>query len=167
MSEWHLAQINVGKMLAPKGDPVVQEFFDALDAINAAAEAHPGFVWRMQTEAGDNTDILPTVDPCLLVNISVWQDADALFDYVYRSVHTPVMSKRRQWFDRFEGAHQALWWVPVGHEPTVEEGIAKLWHLDRFGPTPGAFTFKAQYPQPGEGGVPRDMKPDPWCTGNA
>jgi len=162
MSAWHLAQINVGKMIAPKGDPRVQGFFDALDEINAAAEMSAGFVWRLQTEAGDATDILPTVDPCLLVNLSVWESPEALFEFVYRSAHTPVMAQRRSWFERFDGAYQALWWIPVGHEPTVEEGLAKLWHLERFGPTPLAFTFKAQYPMPGEVGRPRDLEPDPW-----
>ena len=167
MAVWELAQINIGKMKGVKGDPQVQPFFDALDAVNALAEASDGFVWRLQTEAGDATDILPTVDPTLLINMSVWRDPEALFNYVYKSGHTPVMAKRRQWFERFDGSHQALWWVPSGHRPTVEEGLSKIWHLDRFGPTAMAFTFKQRFPQPGETGDPVDMKPDPWCMGNA
>ncbi len=148
MSLFHLAQINVGTMLAPKGDPQVQPFFDAIDRINAVADAAPGFVWRLQDEAGDATAIQPTTDPLLLINMSVWEDADSLFTFTYQSAHTPVMAQRRSWFARFQGAHQALWWVPLGHRPTVEEGFAKLWHLDRYGPSAYAFTFKARFPAP-------------------
>ena len=43
---WQLAQMNIGTMLGPKGDPRVQPFYDALDEVNALAEASPGFVWR-------------------------------------------------------------------------------------------------------------------------
>ena len=163
----HLAQINIGRFLADPDDPQLAGFFARLDDINAAAEAAPGFVWRLQTEAGDATEIRPTVDPRLLVNMSVWETPEALFDFVYKSAHTPVMAQRRQWFERFDGHFQALWWVPAGHIPSIEEGLAKLWHLDRFGPTPHAFTFKARFPVPGAVGGPNDMNPDPWCVGRA
>jgi hypothetical protein len=164
---WHLAQINVGRMLGPRGDPVVQGFYDALDAVNALADASPGFVWRFTGDGGDATDVQPTVDPLLLMNMSVWADAESLFDFVYRSSHTPVMSQRRSWFERFEGAYMALWWIPAGTIPTVNDGLSRLWHLDRFGPTPHAFTFKARFPKPDRADPPVDMQPDPWCVGNA
>jgi hypothetical protein len=165
---WHLAQINIGKMLAPKGDPEVQPFFDALERVNAIADATPGFVWRLQSDSGDATDFeVAAADPLLLVNMSVWQDAESLFDFVYRSAHTPEMARRREYFHRFEGAYQALWWVPAGHRPSIDEGLSRLWLLDRYGPTPQSFTFKARFPQPGLGDPPVDMKPDPWCIGNA
>lgn len=167
MSVWHLAQINVGRLAAPQGDPQVQPFFDALDRINALADAHPGFVWRLQSDSGNATDIQPTDDPRFIVNLSVWQDADSLFDFVYRSAHTQVMARRRQYFERFAGAYQALWWVPAGHTPSVDEGLARLWRLDRYGPTPQAFTFKARFPAPDAAGPPVDMQPDPWCVGLA
>jgi hypothetical protein len=99
--------------------------------------------------------------------MSVWRDPEALFAFVYRSSHTPVMAQRRQWFERFDGAHQALWWIPAGHIPGVEEGLSRLWLLDRYGPSPQAFTFKARFDAPGVGGAPVDMHPDPWCVGNA
>ena len=166
--DWHLAQINVGRMLGPEGDPVVQGFFDALDEVNALADASPGFVWRLVGEGGANaTDIQSTADPLLLLNISVWTDAESLFDYVYRTAHTPVMAKRRDWFEKFDGAYMALWWLPAGTIPTINDGLSRLWHLDRFGPTPHAFTFKLRFPPPGLGAPPVDMQPDPWCVGNA
>jgi len=164
---WHLAQINVGRFVAPPGDPRIAPFMDALDRVNALADASPGFVWRLQDESGNATAIQPTDDPLFAVNMSVWRSADALFDFVYRSAHTPVMARRREYFDRFDGAYQALWWIAAGHIPTVDEGLARLWRLDRYGPTPQAFTFKARFPVPDVGGPPIDMQPDPWCVGRA
>ena len=114
---WALAQINIARLAAPQGDPRVQEFFDRLDEINALADASPGFIWRLQGEGGSATDLVPTADDRLIINMSAWTDADTLFDFVYRSAHTPVMAKRRLWFERFEGAYQALWWVPVTKMP--------------------------------------------------
>lgn len=165
--EWQLAQINVGRLAAPRGDISVQPFFDALHRVNALADASAGFVWRLQTSAGNATDITPTCDPLFIVNLSVWVDADTLFDFVYRSGHTPEMARRREYFERFEGAYQALWWVPVGHKPTVDEGLSRLWRLDRHGPTPDAFTFKMRFAAPGAPEPPVDMQPDPWCAGRA
>lgn len=164
----HLAQINIAKLVAPRGDPRVQAFFDNLDRINALADAHPGFVWRLKADGGnDATAIQTTPDPLLIINMSLWRDADALFDFVYRTAHVGVMAQRRQQFDRWPGAFTALWWVEAGVTPTLADGFAALWRLDRFGPTPDAFTFKARFPAPGLAGPPFDMKPDPWCIGNA
>jgi hypothetical protein len=164
---WHLAQINIGKLTAPQGDPRVQPFFDALDRVNALADQSPGFVWRLQDESGNAMGISYSPDPMLAVNMSVWQDADSLFEFVYRSAHTPVMARRREYFERFDGAYQALWWIAAGTVPTVGEGLSRLWLLERFGPCPQAFTFKARFPAPDDAGIPVDHQPDPWCMGNA
>lgn len=164
---WHLAQVNVGRLIAPHDDARVAGFFAELDRINALADVSPGFVWRLIGDGANATDILPTPDPQFIVNMSVWTGADALFDFVYRTAHTAVMAQRRQWFDRSEAAYQALWWVAAGTEPTVEDGLARLWRLDRFGPTEQAFTFKTRFPAPGLSGPPVDMNPDPWCAGRA
>jgi Domain of unknown function (DUF3291) len=165
--DWHLAQINVGTLVAPKGDLAVQPFFDALDRINALADASPGFVWRLQDEGGNATAIRTSPDPLFILNMSVWTDAESLFAFVYRSAHTPVMARRRDYFGRFDGAYQALWWIEAGTIPTINDGLSRLWHLDRFGPSPHAFTFKARYPTPERAGPPADMRPDPWCVGTA
>lgn len=165
---WHLAQINVGRLAAPADDPRIADFIAALAPINALAEASPGFVWRLKDASGDGaTDIRPGPDPRFIVNMSLWADADALFAYVYRSGHTPFMARRREFFERFEGAYQALWWVAAGTVPSIDDGLARLWRLDRFGPSPWAFTFKARFPAPDEAGPPIDMQPDSWCAGRA
>lgn len=42
---------------------------------------------------------------------------------------------RREWLDHYGTAgHLVLWWIPVGHVPTVDEGADRLAHLDRHGP---------------------------------
>ena len=69
MTGWQLAQINIGRLVAPEGDPLVQPFFDALERVNAIAEASPGFVWRLADDGGlSATGIQATSDPLLLIN---------------------------------------------------------------------------------------------------
>ena len=166
--DWHLAQINVGLLRAPQGDPAMQDFFDALDRINAIAEKSPGFVWRLQSAGGTDAPGYTTLaDPLLIVNMSVWTDAETLFDFTYRSAHTPVMARRRDYFERPHVAFMALWWVPAGTVPTLNDGLSRLWLIDRLGPTPQGFTFKTRFPAPDEAGPPVDHQPDPWCVGNA
>jgi hypothetical protein len=160
---WHLAQINIGRLVAPQGDPRVQPFFDALDRVNALAEESPGFVWRLKGEGNSATDLQPTADPLLIPNMSVWADPESLFQYVYRSAHTEVMIRRREFFERFDGAFQALWWIEPGRVPTVNDGLSRLWHIDRFGPTAHAFTFKKRFPPPGVSDESEDMEPK--CVG--
>ena len=166
-ADWRLAQANIGRLHARQGAVEVAGFFAELDRINALADASPGFVWRLKGDGNDATDLLPTPDDRLIVNLSVWDDADALFAFVYRSAHTPVMAQRRQWFEPSAVAYQVLWWVAADETPAVSDVFARLWMLDRFGPTPHAFTFKARFPAPGQSGPAIDMHPDPWCAGRA
>jgi hypothetical protein len=162
---WHIAQLNVGTTVAPLDSPELADFVAALDGTNALAEASAGFIWRLKSDSGNATDIRASDDPNFIVNMSVWASVDALFAFVYRSVHTKVMARRRDWFSKPDDAYQVLWWVPAGHQPTVEEALARLEHLRRHGPTAHAFTFKHRYPAPDSGGEPVEMKPEPYCVG--
>jgi hypothetical protein len=162
---WHIAQMNVGRAIYPLDDPGMAEFVDQLDRVNALAEQSPGFVWRLQSASGNATDIKTTDDPQFIINMSVWQTPDALFDFVYKSMHRLVMANRRQWFEPPAGAYQVLWWVKPGRQPTPARGLARLRHLDRHGPTPFAFTFREKFPPPDVAGLPEDMRPEPYCVG--
>ena len=142
MDGFQLAQINVGRLRAPVDSPLVAEFMEALDPINAVAEATAGFVWRFQTEEGNATAVRPYDDDRILVNMSVWVSADHLAEFVYRSAHAEYLRRRREWFERMTETNAALWWVPAGHIPTIEEGIERLEHLRANGPSPHAFTFR-------------------------
>ncbi len=148
MTEYHVAQINIGRALAPPDDPLLAGFMSRLDEINALADASPGFVWRLQSDSGNATDIQAFADPRMLINLSVWDSLESLFDFVYRSGHAAVLARRREWFEQPTRPHLALWWVPAGHLPSVEEAVARLDHLERRGPTPEAFTFKKRFAAP-------------------
>ena len=150
MSGHELAQLNIGIIRGPMDSPVMAEFAANLERINAVAEATPGFVWRLQTEEGDATAIRPFDNENMLVNMSVWKDVESLRRYVYHSAHVEVMRRRREWFEPMSEAFLVLWWVPLGHRPSVAEAIARLEHLRRHGPSPDAFTFRHPFPQPGE-----------------
>ena len=128
--------------------PVMGGFKAALEPINALADAAPGFIWRLQTADGDATAIRPYDDERMMVNMSVWESIEALRSFVYTTPHTPVMRNRKQWFEKLE-TYLVLWWVPVGHRPTIEEAKQRLEHLKRHGPTPYAFTFRASFPVAG------------------
>lgn len=145
----HLAQLNIGRLKAPIDDPLIADFAGALDRINALAETQPGFVWRLVGDGGDATDIrADPADPNLIVNMSVWTGLEALAAFVYRSDHRDVMRRRREWFEPME-IFMCLWWVPVGHTPTVDEAMARLARLAAEGPTAEAFTFRDPFPAPG------------------
>ncbi len=141
MNRYHLAQINIAKARAEMDSDVMQGFVSRLDEINALADDAPGFVWRLQSEDGDATSIRVFDDPLLLVNMSVWEDLESLKEYVYRSLHVELIKDRDAWFHKLAAAHQALWWIPAGHTPTLEEAKTRLDILDRSGPTTEAFTF--------------------------
>lgn len=145
MTAFHLAQLNVGRLVAPTDSPVVAEFMEALDRINALAEASPGFVWRFQTDAGNATDVKAFDDDQLLLNISVWESVEALADYVYRSDHTSFLRRRREWFEKTDLPVVTMWWVPAGHVPTVDEAVERMRHLQAHGPSAHAFTFRQPF----------------------
>lgn len=147
----HLAQVNVARMRAPLEDPLMVEFASQLEAINALADESPGFVWRLQTDEGDATALRPYDDDTILFNMSVWESAEALFEYTYKSGHIQLLARRKEWFTHYEGASLALWWVAAGHEPTIDEAKARLVLLREKGPTADAFTFGKRF---GPGGEP-------------
>lgn len=150
MANYHIAQVNIGRIKGPLEDPVMAGFIARLDEINALADTSPGFVWRLQTSAGNATYLRPyDDDDRLLLNMSVWEDVESLRNYVYKTAHAQLLRQRAAWFERFAGAYSALWWVPAGHIPGIDEAKKRLAHLDAHGPTEFAFIFKTIF-QPDE-----------------
>jgi len=147
-SGYELAQLNIGIIRGAMDSPIMAEFAANLARINALADASPGFVWRLQTEAGNATAIRPFENENMLLNMSVWRDIDSLVQFVYRSAHSAIMRRRREWFDRMSEAYLVLWWVARGHRPTVAEAIARVEALRSRGPHPQAFNFRQTYPAP-------------------
>jgi uncharacterized protein DUF3291 len=148
MSDYTLAQLNIGVIRGPMDSPVMAQFAASLEGINALADSSPGFIWRLQTEAGDATALRPFDDPGMLVNMSVWRDLDCLRQFVYQSAHAPLMRRRREWFERMTQSYMVLWWIPRGHVPSVEEAMARLTMLRERGPSAEAFTFRDAFAPP-------------------
>ena len=146
MSNYHIAQVNIGRVRAPLDDAIMAGFVNRLDDLNALADRSPGFVWRLQTSAGNATYFRPYEnDDRILLNMSVWESIEALRQYVYKTAHAEMLRHRHEWFERFSGSYVALWWVPVGHKPSIDEAKKRIAHLDEHGPTEFAFTFKSTF----------------------
>ena len=171
---WHddgvdylLAQVNIGRLLAPLDSAQLADFVAALDSVNAAADGAPGFVWRLQTEDGNATAVQAfgwdrAGSAGVLVNMSVWESVEALAAYVYSDTHRQVLKRRRRWFERMAEAYAALWWIPAGHTPTTAEAEGRVLHVRESGPTPYAFTLREHFPRPDVAGSGPMRSPEDW-----
>jgi len=140
-----IAQINIAKMLAPLDSPIMADFVANLEVINKLAEVSEGFIWRLKGDYDNATSIKVYDDEFILVNMSVWKDVDSLFRYAYQSQHIEIFKRRREWFEKMTQMHFALWFVPEGHQPSVEEATQRLDYLRANGETPYAFSFKKRF----------------------
>jgi hypothetical protein len=147
---YQLAQINIGRLIAPLDDPKIAEFVAQLAPINALADKASGFVWRLQSESGNATDISYNHDPFVIVNMSVWESIEALRNFAYKSDHARVFRDRAKWFEKMDKPYYCLWWISAGHIPTVAEGRERLEHYQKHGATPFSFWFSEHFPQPAD-----------------
>jgi hypothetical protein len=141
--KWHLAQLNIAKMAGKNiSDPVMADFVAQLDNINALAEQSKGFIWRLKSDDGNATSFNLYHDDRIIINFSVWENANDLREYVYKSVHSAVMKDRKKWFENFGQPYYVLWNIPAGHIPSIHEAIERLAYLQQNGPSIHAFDFK-------------------------
>lgn len=146
MTEFHLAQFNVATLRFPLDSPEMADFMAALDPINALADGTGGFVWRyVEDGRNDSTSTRPYDDDRVIVNFTVWETREQLWEFVYKSRHMEVLRRRREWFSRTAELDQVLWWIPAGTIPTVQEGMRRLALVRAQGPKPEAFTFRDFY----------------------
>ena len=152
MQKFQLAEINVALMKGINiNDPVMKEFVDNLDRVNALAESSEGFVWRLKDESSNNaTSLNPYDDEQILINLSVWESIEALENYAYRTFHAEIFKRRREWFQTFGKVNMAMWWIPEGQFPTLEEAVEKLDYLQKNGSSELVFDFKNKYLPPHE-----------------
>ena len=147
--KWHLAEQNVAKMRFAADAPEMQDFNNALDMVNAAADTAEGFVWRYRTETeADQQEEARVFGADLLVNLSVWRDDQALRKYVASKPHIPVMKRRAEWFAPMDEYHLVLWWVPAGHIPPLEEAHERWQLINENGPEQDAFGFGQIFERP-------------------
>ncbi|GAB3643429.1 DUF3291 domain-containing protein [Spirosoma arcticum] len=145
----HLAQLNISRMNAPSIDhPLMADFVAQLDTINDLAEASDGFIWRLKGDGSNATDIKAFDDERIIVNMSVWESPEKLQAFVFKSMHTDVMKDRRKWFEKPAELTTVLWWVPIGHFPTMQEAKERLEQLNRYGSGPDAFSIRDIRPMP-------------------
>ena len=141
----HLAELNIGRLVAPTDDPRVKDFMDNLDFINGLGKRMPGFVWMMKGsgEPGTgNTEAKIDGDPQFVSNLTVWEDVESLEKFVWGTVHKQFYERREEWFEVLGSMHFVMWWVPEGHEPTLEEALAKLKHREAHGDSDDAFGWE-------------------------
>ncbi|MEU9477024.1 DUF3291 domain-containing protein [Streptomyces sp. NPDC048191] len=146
---YELAEVNIARLKFPLDSPELKFFVDSLDPVNEAADAADGFVWRLQSDSGNATDIPVLGDEWLIINLTTWRDLNALTAFMYQGLHRELLSRRREWFEQLAEAVTAAWWVPAGHRPTVAEAEDRLLHLREHGATPYAFTLRTSFPAPG------------------
>ena len=144
---YQIAQINVARMQGVNiNDPVMKEFVDNLDKVNALAEISEGFVWRLKDENNNATSLNPYNDEQVIINISAWQNIETLENFVYKTFHTDFLRRRKEWFQSYGKVSTAMWWIQAGQFPTVEQAIDQLNYLQQNGASQKVFDFKKKFP---------------------
>jgi hypothetical protein len=136
----HLAQVNIGRVLGGPDDPRMTDFYSNLARVNALAERMPGFVWRLKNESGESAVGLTWPgDATIAVNLTVWQSAEDLGRFVFQTVHRNIYARKHEFFEIPKQLTVAMWWIPAGHIPTLDEAKERLDHLIAQGPSEFAF----------------------------
>ena len=149
MTEYQLAEINIARMKGVDiNDPIMKEFVDNLDGVNAIAESSDGFIWRLKDDGNNATAFNPYNDDQVIINISVWRDIASLEHFMYKTFHSDFLKRRREWFQTFGKVYTAMWWTPAGVFPNISEATDQLDYLQRNGPSEKVFDFRKKYPSP-------------------
>lgn len=149
MSDYQIAEINIARMKGVNiNDPVMKEFVDNLDKVNALAESSEGFIWRLKDDNNNATSHNPYDDEQVVINISVWQNIEALENFMYKTLHSVFLKRRKEWFQTFGKVYTAMWWVSSGQFPSVQEATDKLEYLQKNGASEWVFDFKRKFPPP-------------------
>jgi hypothetical protein len=145
---FHLAQVNIARILFPLTDPAMHGFVSRLAEINSIAESSSGFVWRFKDEIYGSAGYIQAFNDQTVFNMSIWESLEALKEFTYKSVHRELFRDRHLWFEKLQTPSLALWWIEAGQIPTVVDGKARLDHMRDHGETPFAFTFRNPFPAP-------------------
>jgi len=146
--EYYIVTYNIAKAKFPIFSKEMEAFHNEIDAVNAEAEEHPGFIWRFKEEAGISANLFLYNNPNMLVNMSVWKSIDNLKNYLYNGLHLKVFMRQAEWFIKMDSPHMVLWWIRSGQIPLIVDGKNKLDNLGKDGPSQNAFDFKHLYSAP-------------------
>lgn len=145
-----LAQLNVLRAKFDNDDPRFADFIDNLDRINGVGDSSPGAVWRYQDDSDVAGETHLFADPKILLNLTVWKDVEALWNFAYKSEHVEFLRRRGEWFEVEPQPTTVMWWVPEGHRPTSDEAVERLAHLREHGASSYAFSFRDPHGPPGD-----------------
>ncbi|MDO7173796.1 DUF3291 domain-containing protein [Mariniflexile sp. AS56] len=149
--EYQIAEINIARMKGVSmDDPIMKEFVDNVNAVNEIAEKSNGFVWRLLDEDKEAANFSPFTDEQVIINISVWETIASLETFMYKTFHSDFLKRRKEWFYAYGKVATAMWWIPKGDVPTIQEAAEKLEYIQKNGPSEVAFSFRYQFPKPGE-----------------
>ena len=140
-----IAQINIAKMKWPIDDPRMSGFTDNLEPINALADAASGFVWRLKGDEDNATAIRVFEDEFLIVNMSVWESLEDVFNFIYKTDHKLFIRNKKNWFDNMERIHMALWYINDHEYPKPDEAKIRLEYIQKNGPSPYVFNFREKF----------------------
>jgi hypothetical protein len=137
---FHLVHANVAIALAPLSDPIMADFLNRVDEINALAQASPGFVAQpTPADAGQ------VYTGRALLNLSIWESVESLDRFTHHGQHALALGRRAEWFEQRAEPNYVLYWTPSGHLPIEAEVQGRFDYLTRHGPTPYAFTFEHRF----------------------
>lgn len=151
MTDYHLAELNIGTLNHPLDAPETEEFTAALDRINDLAEASPGFIWRLKDEDGNSSSYVSLSeidDPLVIANYSIWQDVESLKEFMYRTDHMSFLRRRTDWFSVPTEPITVCWWEPAGSIPTLDQAYQRLKHLRANGPTEVGWPLSKPFDMP-------------------
>lgn len=141
-STHHIAELNIGRLVAEPGDPRVAEFMEAIDRINTMGKRMPGFVWMMEGSGAPgtgNTETKLDGDAQFVSNLTVWEDVNSLEHFVFNTVHKQFYDRRTEWFEVMKDQHFVMWWIEKGKTPTLDEARERLAYKDKHGDSDHAF----------------------------
>jgi hypothetical protein len=143
--DYRLAQVNIGRIVAPMDSQEMHGFASNLDFINGQAEQSQGFIWRLTGDDNNATSIKIFDDDLVIINMSVWDSVDALYKFTYSADHLAMLKRRREWFSKFNGAFFAMWYVHKDQMPTAADALLRISYIAKYGDTPHAFGFKHRF----------------------
>jgi hypothetical protein len=149
MCDVYVAEFNIGFARFPLNDPRMSGYVENFDMVCRTVDAQEDLIWRPPNpdEDGHVNQVPAYENDLIIVGMSVWKSIDAMLRFVYESDHAKFLRRRAEFFEDFpkNRQRQVIWWILSGSIPTPQEGRRRLEHLDRYGPTPAAFTHASRF----------------------
>jgi Domain of unknown function (DUF3291) len=157
---YKLAFMTVGILREAVGHAQVQEFVDRIPDVYQASDTSDGFHARSIRDVGTwlhswGQVELPACFPAppeeaqIAMTLSLWKDLESVAAFTYHGAHGEALTKRKEWFEKYNLPGYVAWWVAEDHPIEWKEGNARLEQLHRDGPTAVAFNFARPFDSDG------------------